>query len=115
MDLPAAFAVAPYPLKSAWAFRVRRSPAGSEREIDAAITINVVRLDTNIIPGRRASNDVVLGPTWVFVPDNRIFGRYHDIELTIAVHIRGRDRITDLTGARVDLLRLKARKLRCDG
>ena len=48
----------------------------------------------------------------VFVPDNRIFGRDHDIELTIAVHVRGRDRITDLTGVRVDLLRLKSRKVR---
>ena len=49
-----ALAVAADPLESAWAFRVRRSPAGAEREIDVAITVNVVRLDANIVPGRCA-------------------------------------------------------------
>ena len=115
MDLPAALAVAAQPLKRARTLRVRRSPAGSECEIDAAVTVDVVRLDADIIAGSRAANDVVLAPARVLVPDHRVLGHDHDVELTIAVHVGRRDRVADLAGMRVDLLRLKSGKVGSDG
>ena len=54
MNLPAALAVAAQPLERARVLRIRRSPAGAECEIDAAVAVDVVRLDANVVAGGSA-------------------------------------------------------------
>ena len=47
-------------------------------------------------------------PSRVFVPDDGILGRDHDVGLSVAVYIGGCDCVADLAGVRVDLLGLKS-------
>ncbi len=107
VNLPAALAVAAKPLERAGALGVGRSPAGPEGEVDPAVAVDVVRLDADVVTGGRPADDVVLSPAWVLVPDDRILGRDHDVGLAVAVHVGHRDRVADLAGMRVDLLRFE--------
>ena len=96
--------VAAEPLERAGVLGVGRAPAGAQGEIDPAVAIDVVRLDAHVIPSCRSSDDVVLAPAWVLVPDDRILGHGHHVELVVAVHVGGRDGVADLAGMRIDLL-----------
>ena len=84
---------------------------GPECKINAAITVDVVRLNADVVAGSCTANDVVFCPAWVFVPDDRILGSDHDVGFSIAVQVGDRDRIADFAGVRVNLLRLKSREV----
>ena len=111
VKLPAALSIATEPLERARSFCIRRSPACAECEIDVAVAVDIMRLNADVVAGGFAVNDFVFSPRRVFVPDDGVFGNDHDIGLSIAVHIGGRDCVADLAGVRVDFLGLKSREV----
>ena len=82
--------------------RVGRSPGRTEREVDPAITVNIVRLQTNVVSLGPTTQDVALLPRGVLVPDDRVVRHGDDVELAIAVDVGGDHGITNLADRRVD-------------
>ena len=115
VNLPLALAVTAQPLQRARALGVGRPPARSQRKVDAAVAIDVMRLDADVIPRGRPANDVLLLPARVLVPDHGVLGCHDDVGLAVVIHVRGRHCIADFARVLVDLLGSKPWEIACSG
>ena len=111
-DAPAsALLVAADPLQGAGRLRVRRRPAGSDREVDLAVLVNVHRLNADIVAFGLVPNEVRPLPVGVVIPDDGVLREPHDVGLAVVVHVGDGERVADVADVGVDLLGLEVREL----
>ena len=78
------------------AFLVSGGRQPAQGEIDAAVAIDVMRLNAYVIPRRRSADDVLFARARVRVPDDRVFGHGHHVGLVVTVDVGDRHRIANL-------------------
>ena len=111
MDLPDSQAIATQPLERACPGGVGRAPARAQGEIDLTVTVDVMGLDADVILVGDAADDVVPFPGRVLVPDDGILAHGDDVQFSITINVRHRDRVADIPHVRVDLLGDESRRI----